>query len=291
MNQDAERDFYLGSRNPVPTIKMPTDYDVLVIPDVHSYERDHKAYDLLFNKVFPNLNDSYNIKQVIQLGDLLECGELSRYGQSNVDEKVHRFEDEIQWAVSDFWNPLKSYFPKAKLSYVEGNHEFRWHSWALKNIPKDNLVKSMFNQLSVCDIFENHGIEVAPYGGEDVVSSSIAITKDLHCVHGWSFAKHSAHTHLDKMMGSRSVLFGHTHRIQSHIRRDPFSQKLVGAWSFGALAKTNMFYEKGQPNDHALGFGLVHIRKDQFAVSTNTILDTHNRRSVILPNGEFYEQK
>ncbi len=85
-------------------------------------------------------------------------------------------------------------------------------------------------------------------------------------------------------MGATSVIFGHTHRIQSYIRRNPMTNQLVGAWNIGALAKTNLLYNRGQPTDHALGFGVVFTYKNGFTVNTLPILGNEHKY-VILPNG------
>jgi hypothetical protein len=91
------------------------------------------------------------------------------------------------------------------------------------------------------------------------------------------------------MVGSTSVIFGHTHRIQSQVRRDTITGKFAGAWSFGALEKTGMYYQKGIPSDHALGFGLVCVRGNTFSVFTIPIFSKEKSRKLTLPNGEYFE--
>lgn len=288
---DYERDLFMMS-DQKPELKkpsLPSNYDILVIPDVHSYDRDKIAVDLLFTHVFDYISKEYNIKKVIQLGDLLECGEFSRYGQTNIQETIENVESELTWAVKEFWNPLKSTFDSSEMYFVEGNHEFRWHNYILSNIKKKKIQEFAATQFDPCTVFKNHGIFCTPYGEEDAAHSALHITDDLVAVHGWSHAKHAADAHLNKMVGSTSVIFGHTHRIQSFVRRDTLTGKFAGAWSFGALEKTGMYYQKGIPSDHALGFGLICVRGNSFSVFTIPIFSKDNSRKLTLPNGEYFE--
>ena len=292
--KDPERNFYLASSRP-SFFEEPKQqfagksHDILVIPDVHSYERDKPAFDLLMNTVFAAIAEQYNITKVVQLGDLLECGEYSTYGKSHIDETVITMEHEIEWAVNDFWNPLKSLFNNAELMFVEGNHEARWHSHLIKHINNERLAQYLSNVVDPCNIFEKHNIKCARYGNENPADSLLMVTDKIVAVHGWSHAKHAAHTHLDKVSGAYSVLFGHTHRMQSFVRSNPITNDIVGAWSFGAIAKTGMYYQKAQPSDHCLGFGIVSVRDDDFSVYPIKIIQDDKKRTVFLPDGSYYK--
>ena len=129
--------------------------------------------------------------------------------------------------------------------------------------------------------FGELGVKMVGYGDEKASSNMLEIIPDtLYAVHGWSFAMNAAKIHFQRMKG-RSVLFGHTHRTQSHLEYDPISGKPVGAWSFGALSKKNFFYNKGIPTDHTNGFGLVLVNGYDFTPITITI----ENGSALLPNG------
>jgi hypothetical protein len=71
------------------------------------------------------------------------------------------------------------------------------------------------------------------------------------------------------------------------MRRDPINNVNVGAWSFGALARTQQYYNKATPNDHVLGFGLVLIdhtgRKTIYPIPIHIEGRTY---SCTLPNGD-----
>lgn len=261
---------------------------ILVIPDVHSYERSESAYELCMAAA-EELAATTNLTQIIQLGDLLECGSLSRHGASSVRERIPTYEEEVEWAVCDFWGRLKNIAPKAKLVQLFGNHEDRLHKYILNNmnLTPGRMSESIYNSLTPTEIYQKMGIEVVPYGGENPRDGMYEITPELYCIHGWSFAAQAAKVHLDKMFGNASIIFGHTHRIQSYVKGNHFKGGAIGAWSFGSIAKNNMPYHKGQPNDHANGFGIVQTDGHYFNVIPVHILRDNGDDIVVLPtNGK-----
>lgn len=261
---------------------------ILIIPDVHSYARSESAFQLCMAAA-EELAATTNLTQIIQLGDLLECGELSRHGASSVYERIPTYMEEVEWAVCDFWGRLKQIAPKAKLVQLYGNHEDRLHNHLLKNmnLKPGMMAQSIYESLTPTEIYQRMGIHVVPYGGEKPGDGMYKITDKLYCTHGWSFATHAAKAHLDKMFGDASLIFGHTHRIQSYIRGDHMHGGAIGAWSFGSLAKNNMYYQKGQPNDHANGFGIVQTDGNYFNVIPVHILNDRGDDIVVLPtNGK-----
>lgn len=278
------------SRSNILVNKKEIDQCFIIIPDVHSYERDKAAYEVAMESM-KVLNDTYNVTKVVQLGDLLECGEMSKHPPSHLKEQIPSYLDELKWGVDDFWSRAAEYCPGAELHALLGNHEHRVNNWLLEKLGRSKISLDMYEDLSPTHLYQQMGINVIPYGNEDAIDGTLPLfapkgsnAPSLVCVHGWSFSVNAAKAHLDKMMGATSVIFGHTHRIQSHIRRNPMTNANVGSWNLGALAKTNLFYQKGIPCDHALAFGVVFTYGDSFEVVTLPILGNKTKH-VILPNG------
>jgi hypothetical protein len=257
----------------------------VIIPDIHSYDKDDVAFDLMM-KSLPILGKKYNVTKFVQLGDLLECGSLSSHPVSSIYDTPPSYLEEINWAVNDFWKPAMKALPNADFYALLGNHEDRLDKWLARNIGRSDLAQSIFETYTPRDLYESMGINVTPYGLEQTRKNCLFLRDDLICIHGWSHSENAAKAHLDKAAG-KSVIFGHTHRIQSHIKRDPLSDKHIGAWSFGALAKTNMMYQKGIPCNHVLGFGMVFVHGDDFFVHTIPITSYDDSyRKLILPTGD-----
>ena len=257
----------------------------VVIPDIHSFERDSNAYELCMESL-KVLADKFDVDEVIQLGDLLECKEFSRHKGANVNEADMSYSEELEWAMNDFWKRVIAANPDAKLTALLGNHEDRVHSAIINDMKQHgNIAKAIHNAISPIDAYSSLGVNVIPYGNENPKDGTYWITPDLFCTHGWSFATNAAKAHLDKTMGAASIIFGHVHRIQSYARRNSMTGRTFGAWSFGALAKTNMFYQKGQPNDHCLGFGIVQTDGNWFNPITIPMLNDGSKDLVVLPDG------
>lgn len=258
---------------------------IIIIPDIHSYQRDVKSYELCMESL-KVLGDAYNVTKVVQLGDLLECGEASGHKPTNVYDKVPSYESEVDWAMNDFWTRVKGALPTTELIHLLGNHEHRMGKWLLDKLGRPGrMTQVLYESLIPSDLYAEMGVKTIPYGNENPLDGMYKLTDDLFCVHGWSFATNAAKAHLDRTMGSTSIIFGHIHRIQSYVRRNPVSGKGVGAWSFGALAKPNMFYQNGQPNDHCTGFGIVQTDGNYFNAITIPVLKDGANDIVVLPNG------
>lgn len=275
----------LPAAKPINTKSSEIDQCFVIITDIHSYQRDKKAFELCMESL-PIINKQYPVTKVVQLGDLLEGGEISNHPVTNVYDTVPSYADELEWAVEDFWKPVQDAFPKANHYALLGNHEDRINKWLAKRLGACDLSQSMFDEYSPKNLYEDMGIHVTPYGNENISEGILELFPKLLCVHGWSFAMNAAKTHLDRVMGGNSLIFGHIHRTQSHVKRNPVGDESVGAWSFGALAKQNLLYQRGIPCDHTLGFGLVVTHNDSFQVMPIQINTRKNGgRKLILPTG------
>ena len=144
------------------------------------------------------------------------------------------------------------------------------------------------------DLVEDLGIHVTTYGNESVGEGILQLIPDtLVAIHGWSFSKHSSATHISQLQGAYSIVYGHTHRAQSLVVRNPVTRRRVEGWSFGSLAKTELKWHGGNPNDHVLGFGLVNIHGDKFNIQSLSIeIDRKDdSRTLILPDGKVIVER
>ena len=159
----------------------------ILIPDVHSYMRDKKAFYLCM-KSLPILNKSYNITKVVQLGDLLECGIMSSHPVSSVFERVPEYSEEIEWAIDDFWKPAMKACPNANFYALLGNHENRLNKKIAKEIMKgagfgNDMAIHIYNELLPTDLYEELGVHVLPYGNEAITEGVLQLTPKLIAKH------------------------------------------------------------------------------------------------------------
>lgn len=145
---------------------------------------------------------------------------------------------------------------KDKTIYIEGNHEQRIDRWAANSGPAGNALYSMLSPRK----FLRKGRKQFSYVNysEDFEKSYAKLHKNLVVIHGWTTAKHAAAKTLDHAK-SKSVLFHHTHRIQSDTRRDPFTGDTITAKSSGCLCKFQPMYCANKPTEWAHGFWVAFI--------------------------------
>jgi predicted phosphodiesterase len=262
----------------------------IIIPDIHSYNRDKKAFDLCM-KSLPILNKKYNVTKFVQLGDALECGEASSHPTTNVFERPLSYVEELNWAENDFWKPAMKALPNANFYALMGNHEDRWNKKIAGDMKRSGYRQEyaidMYNSWMPFDLYKEWGIHVVPHSNEDPEECILElIPNKLLCLHGWSHSKHSADTHLRAVQGNYSIIHAHTHRSQHHSTRNPIKKNTVSSWSFGSLAKVAMMWHNGKPTEHTLGFGMVMVYDDIFSIQEIQIHITENDgRKLILPEG------
>lgn len=256
----------------------------IIIPDVHSFERDPAAYEIMM-KSLPIICDKYDVNEVIQLGDLLEVQEFSTHGRANVFEQEVSYAEEIEWAVEEFWGRIHKIQSNVGLVGLMGNHEDRIHNEILnKKGFRGAMAKGMHDLVSPDKYYGEIGVKVIPYAAEQTSDSMYDITPNLSCIHGWSIAANAAKAHAGLAMGS-SIIFGHTHRTESQISMNPKTGANIGTWSFGAIAKVHMRWQKKNAGNHSLGFGLVHTDGNLFNVNGIQMIPAGNRLECILPDG------
>jgi len=287
----------LPENKPINTDEGIQDEAFIIIPDVHSYQRDKKAFNVMM-RALPRLAELYNVTKFVHLGDLLEVGEASSHPTSSVYERVPEYFTEITWAIDEFWKPAMNACPDANFYALMGNHENRWDKKIAKGLMAKNLItqdyaQRMYQDYMPTDMYEEMGIHVTPYGNESVGEGILElIPGKLLAIHGWSFSKNSSATHINQLHGAYSLVYGHTHRAQSHVVRNPVTRSRIEAWSFGALAKTEMKWHGGSPNDHVLGFGLVNVYGEHFNIQSLGIdIGKDDSRTLILPDGTIIVEK
>jgi hypothetical protein len=208
-------------------------------------------------KILPHLQKKYTISSIVQLGDLADCAEFSSFPRNKVSERLETYGEEVEFA-KNFWNHCNKVAPKADKVWIAGNHEARLERYIIDQIGHTSIAKEVYNAVAFEKVARDVGARYVPYGEEGVLTGAYPLIKGvLFCIHGWSATTHAAANHLNKVMGSVSIIMGHTHRIQSIVRRNPITDMISGAWSIGALSKCQQGYNKGHPNDHALGMAYV----------------------------------
>lgn len=147
--------------------------------------------------------DSYKPKNIILLGDIVDCYALSRFDKE--PSRILSLQKEFDLAT-DFICKLKEICPKSKIIYIEGNHERRLQKY-LDSHPEISSLRS----LNIPLLLNLDELDV-PY----VKSFTLG---DMYFHHGEIVRKYSgqsARGELDKT--DMSGISGHTHRLSHYFR-------------------------------------------------------------------------
>lgn len=233
---------------PAPTGEpLGTKYKTLVWGDVHFPFQDRRAVDILY-QIAQDLQPDV----LVCIGDVFDFFELSPEYRSPKDQEPD-MQLTLNEGVQHLGHMLSLTNPK-EAHFLGGNHEDRWDRLldkARKDIRFRQLLKLPIIQRSMT--FENVigfqelGYQYHPYmeGGNFVENDALVYT------HGFKTTTYATRSLLDKF--GKSVMFGHTHRIQNFTRRDLKGQE--SAWNIGCLSTLAPHYDHFA--DWTQGFAIV----------------------------------
>lgn len=201
------------------------------------------------------------VDTIILLGDLMDGYTLSKFEQ---DVKMRDFAGELK-CTRQFLSVLRKNFPDAKIIFREGNHEYRFERYLMRNAPAligidefdlkvllktfDNGIEYVkgkrlikFGKLNVL-----HGDEYSTGGGGAVNPARSMFLKTLEC-----------------------TLSGHNHRTSNHTEMT-LEEKQISTWSIGCLCGLQPKYMPF--NKWNSGFAIVEREGDNnFTVYNHRII-------------------
>ena len=171
---------------------------VLIASDVHIPEHDRKAW-----KAFLRFAKDLSPAFVVLAGDFLELHSVSQHGAFNRELLNEDFAHGRQAIEA-----IKTAAPKAKLIYLEGNHETRLPRYIASKVP------SLSGTLDLPS-----GLKLKDYGVAWVGETKQPWSRGkLDVIHGHQMGKGPKH-HAMRMADlygtpNRVVVYGHTHKPQ-----------------------------------------------------------------------------
>jgi predicted phosphodiesterase len=257
-----------------------------ILPDIHFPDHDETALAVAL-EAHRILQPDYSLF----LGDVLDCGLFSSHAKKTIAESQgYDFKEKEIDPCNDMLDNVQSN-TKQFTYFLEGNHEQRIERWAVNN---GKVGESIYKLISPSHTLwkepKRTKFKMIPYevstgnrmGHVEIVKPTNKMrTGGLVAVHGWSFAKHAARVHLEKSR-SRSIVYGHTHRMQLDVSRDPWTGKPIKAMSPGTLSKLQPIYAHGgSPSEWSAGFCLVYVGQESW---TEYLVNIVNGGAV-LPDG------
>jgi predicted phosphodiesterase len=176
------------------------DQRALIFSDCHIPYHDKAAYALML-KVAENIKPK--IDEIVILGDYADFYYVNAHGKS--PEIKLTLKEEVE-CVKMHLRDLRKRFPKARIIFLEGNHEYRLHRFICNNAPE---IFEFINLETILGL-DALNISYVPYGpdqkynvlGSKLIARHEPISGGVHVAHG------------TVVKAGCSVIFGHTHRIQ-----------------------------------------------------------------------------
>lgn len=182
-----------------------------MISDIHIPYQDNKALQAMFA-----YGKRYKPDNVIINGDLLDFYTLSQFDKS--PDRKENFADEIKQGRA-FLALLRKTFKKAKIHYLEGNHENRLQRYMWGKAPEFYGLESL--EINNLLEFKQHDIKYVKcdgdYWGKDtghLKMGDIIVMHGDSRLNGASLSSHSGYSASATMRNMlSSVIIGHNHRL------------------------------------------------------------------------------
>jgi metallophosphoesterase superfamily enzyme len=234
--------------------------------DFHVPHQDHKAV-----KVFLSVIKELQPKRIIMLGDIADCGQISRW--STPADRLTQIQDDLDETAGLFAD-VRRMAPKSEIDFQSGNHEDRLTKWACAN-------PNMANLRFIGEPLKFFGLEKIGKIRHVKYLDHIQIM-DTIFTHGHRVCKNSGATALANIQAyGHSTYCGHTHRI-SKVHLTVGGRNLSG-YEGGCMCDLNASYMPTGVANWQHGFAVAHEIKGvpQLQIQQIQIIDGtafHNGR-------------
>lgn len=225
-------------------------------------------------------------QEIILGGDIADCGGFlaQHHTLGYVAETEYSYEEDIA-SANRFLDAIQALAPRARIEYLEGNHERRVETWCITQTLRHQRDSEMLRRAMAPEFLLHLDRRGIAYYRLSEFYDSLSVPGVIHrdkCFyfHGITTAKHAASLTLIRSSGN-SVYF-HTHRAQSDIQRR-ISVGIIGAWNPGALCDQQPLWQHGSPTDWTNGHAVQFIsRTGRFLHLNVPIIDGHSDLTALL---------
>lgn len=204
---------------------------IVFLGDVHIPDHDERCLGVVFKFL-----EYFQPDFIYLIGDILDSYQFGKYLKK--PSKMFSFEKEIRLGKI-FVGNLREICPKAKISWLDGNHEARLYRLLLEN-PAFHVFEDRVNIAETLGL-PKHNISYHKYGeilqhGENFLIEHGNIVRNK--------SSYTAEAMLSKRL--KSGISGHTHRLGvSHFSAHDTT---ISWYENGCLCNLNPEYVQGNPN-------------------------------------------
>ncbi|MFD8142589.1 metallophosphoesterase [Streptomyces sp. NPDC059708] len=200
-----------------------------------------------------NFIGDYQPDAVVQIGDLVDYPEPSRWNAGTKSEFQTNVLKDSDYAKRKFLAPLRDVYD-GPVGVLEGNHDLRPRTYLAKNAPA--LADAKFFDLDQLLDFDGFGVELLP-AYYDIAPGWVAVhgheTKGMSQIPG--------RTALSKALkAGTSLVMGHTHKLAVCPHSTGYDGRFKVTYGFEVghlMDARKASYLKGGPANWQRGFGLL----------------------------------
>lgn len=216
------------------------------IADPHCPSEDKRAVSAVLNFIADK-----KPKEIVLLGDVLDFAFIGAFSQDAIKQLFTNHECwKTQWKSGNkFIDDLQAASPLSKITYIQGNHEYRTDRLLMKDPTREGEVE-VPEHLNLA----GRGIEYVRFWEH----GHLYRIGKMAYGHGWYTSENHAKKHLNDV--GKNFTYGHTHTVELKTKRfksDPTG--VIQARSIGCLCKREMPYMRGRPSAWIQGFGITEF--------------------------------
>ena len=242
-----------------PTRRGKDDIVRVIIPDTHGAKVDEAALAACLGDV-----KALDPDEIILLGDHVDCGGFlaQHHVMGFVAESSYTYEADIA-ATNAFLDALQAAAPRAKIEYIEGNHERRIEQWAITQTLRNSKDAEYLRRAFAPEFLLRLKERGIPYYRQAECYDGLSLSGTIkrgkcYFTHGSSTSKQATTTMLQSFAGN--IVFGHTHREQSSSAR-PVHTGQIKSWNPGCLCELQPLWCHTNPTSWTHGFAIQSVAR------------------------------
>lgn len=253
---------------------------VLVLPDIHVRAEKNKVVgvDLLSWKAVMQYASKYTWDEVIQLGDFLDFNCISSHNKNQLRLTKDQSIQADYAAANLLLDEIQTACPGAKLTILEGNHDYRIERYIDEHPEAEGLL-----EVEVGLRLRERGINwVRSWSkGEIYTKGKASFT------HGLYTPEHHSKKHVSNY--GTNIFYGHLHDFQQYSKVLIGDNSTLVGQSLGCLCDYRQYYMKGRPNRWQQGFAVFHFHPGDGYFNYYPVMIFKNRFTS--PEGDTYDGK
>ena len=233
----------------------------VIIPDSHGSAIDPAAASAFLSDL-----KKIDPQEIVMGGDHVDCGGFlaQHHTLGYVAQTDYSYTEDIA-AANTFLDAIQAAAPRARIHYIEGNHERRVETWCVTESLRNEKDAEMLRKFLAPEFMlrlQERGItyyrQSEHYMGINI-PGAIRLGKCFFW-HSVSTAKQAAAVNLRQF--AANVVYFHTHR-EDFASGVPVGKGDIGAWNFGCLCKRQPLWQHTRPTDWTTGYGVQCVSPQQ----------------------------